>query len=468
MALAHNASGRLRPDRRESRLRYWPVLILMAARCACANDLEEFYQLALTRDAVLQAAAFQRQAAIETRPQALSQLLPQLSASAYADREREGYQTQGVISTVVANCGLGAGAGMEYCYGKVHGLGVSLSQALWSYQAFSQLKEANLQTAAAEASYRSAQQNLLLRVADTYFAILSAADQLKTNRSRRDSFSALLKQAQVREQTGVGPRSDVEQAHFFYDATEENLIDAQNALDDANLALAEIVGTQTLDIAPLRDQIPLTSPDPDSIEEWVESARRDNFDVRAALLNVEAAERGIAVQRGRGLPTLALVGSSSRAFQDAALGGNTTFDSVGVAFSWPLFQSGAVASAVRQSRALYRQAQAQYDALQRDTERQTRAAYRGVVSGVQRIGAAQRAVESGRTALEASRRNVEFGTGTEFDLLNAQNNYYAALSAYHQARYDYLTNLLSLKQQAGRLTEHDLEAIDDLLVARGA
>jgi outer membrane protein len=73
-------------------------------------------------------------------------------------------------------------------------------------------------------------------------------------------------------------------------------------------------------------------------------------------------------------------------------------------------------------------------------------------------------MQSGREAVEASRRNVEFGTGTEFDLLNAQNNYYTAIRAYSQARYDYLTSALTLKQQAGRLSEHDLLAIDDLLV----
>ena len=89
-----------------------------------------------------------------------------------------------------------------------------------------------------------------------------------------------------------------------------------------------------------------------------------------------------------------------------------------------------------------------------------------MVSGIARINAARRAVESGRNAVEASRRNVEFGTGTEFDLLNAQNNYYAAQRAYDQVRYDYLTSLLTLKQQAGRLTEPDLVQVDALLVTR--
>jgi outer membrane protein len=65
-------------------------------------------------------------------------------------------------------------------------------------------------------------------------------------------------------------------------------------------------------------------------------------------------------------------------------------------------------------------------------------------------------------------RNVEFGTGSEFELLNAQTNYFSAVRAYDQARYDYLTNVLTLKLEAGRLTEMDLAAIDDLLIERSS
>jgi outer membrane protein len=449
-------------------LRYLPALIAATSvsMAANANDLKDLYELALTRDASLQAAGYQRDAAIETRPQALAQWLPQVSASASATRERAGFDSGQAGSVEASDCALTGAAGTQHCYGTVHALGLNLSQTLWSFQAFSQLKEANFAAAAAEAAYQGARQNLVLRVAQAYFAILSAADQLATNRSEREAFAQLLSQAQTREKTGVGPRSDVEQAQAFYDASVQGVIDAQNALDDANLALSEIVGVPVAEAAPLRADIPLTSPEPDSADEWVMSARQDNFDVRSAALKAEAAERDISAQRGRGLPTFSFTGSSSKITQDEVLGGNESLDTVGVSFSWPLFQGGAVASAVRQSRALYHQAQAVYDSAQRDAERQARAAFRNTVSGIQRIGAARRAVDSGAQAVEASRRNVEFGTGTEFELLDAQNNYFAARRAYSQTRYDYLTSVLTLKQQAGRLTEQDLIAIDDLLIEK--
>ncbi|HEY2464087.1 MAG TPA: TolC family outer membrane protein [Steroidobacteraceae bacterium] len=451
-----------------SRCSYLLGVLILVGQVAAANDLKQFYDLALTRDTTLQAAHFQRDALVEARPQAIAQWLPQISANASAVRERAGFDSGPALGTQAADCAISSTATTQRCYGTAHTLGLNMSQTLWSFQSFSQLKEANFQVAAAEANFQGAQQSLLLRVAQAYFGILSAADQLATNVAERAAFSTLLNQAKSREQTGVGPRSDVDQAQAFYDATEQPVIDARNALDDANLALTQIIGQHVEGVAPLREDIPLLSPDPATPDEWVASARLDNFDVRTAQLNMEAASRDISVQRGRGLPTISLTGSGSKITEDPVLGGNQTLDTVGVSFNWPLFSGGAIASAVRQSRALFHQSQSNYEAARRNTEVQTRAAFRGIVSGIQRIGAARRAVDSGERAVEAMKRNIEFGTSNEFELLNAQTNYYTARRAYAQARYDYLTNVLTLKQQAGRLTEQDLVAIDNLLIEKPA
>jgi len=113
---------------------------------------------------------------------------------------------------------------------------------------------------------------------------------------------------------------------------------------------------------------------------------------------------------------------------------------------------------------LWKQALAQYVGTQRDAERVTRSSYRGVVTGIARIAAARRSVDSRGVAVEADQRNVEFGVGSEFQLLNDQNQFYFAQNLYNQTRYDYLTALLTLKQQAGRISEADLANIDALLV----
>jgi outer membrane protein len=454
----------MKPATSHTNRHIWLVLLAwVTAHAATANDLMEFYQLALTRDATLQAARFQRDATVEAQPQALSQLLPQVNAVASATRQHVNFLGQTDI--LIQNC-TQANATTDRCFGSVHGYGLTLSQTIWSFESLSRLSEARFQAASAQAALADAEQTLLLRVAQAYFGILAAEDQLDTNRRERDSFGTLLNQAKVREHSGVGRSSDVEQAQYFYDATEQSVVEAENALDDAYLALDEITGAHAHEVTPLRADIPLAAPDPASVDTWVAVALDGNPTVRTYRLQAVAAEKDISVQRGKGLPTLVLGGTSSRTSQDQWLGGNQTLDTVSLSFNWPLFQGGAVASAVRQSRALYRQADALYVSKQRDIERQTRAAYRGVVNGIRLISAARRAVDSGAVAVEASRRNVEFDTGTEFDLLNAQNNYYAATRAYSQTRYDYLTATLALKQLAGTLAIGDLEKIDKFLVTR--
>src|ERR1700730_13424475 len=113
-------------------LRYSMMLaaFLLGGKCTHANDLDQLYELALTRDTVLQVAHFQRDANVEARPQALASLLPQVSASASATRERAGYDASQIAGGSNAGCALGADAGTQHCYGTARALGLNLSQTL--------------------------------------------------------------------------------------------------------------------------------------------------------------------------------------------------------------------------------------------------------------------------------------------------------------------------------------------------
>ncbi len=439
---------------------------------ALGNDLLKLYELARTHDATLMVTEYSRDAAFEQRPQARAQLLPQLHVSGSADRERVGSQnSSSPISSggAAGDCRAVLPGSLQHCIGNQHAVTLTLSQTLWRMQSWERLEEADFRAAGADASLDSARESLLLRVAQAYFAILSARDQLATYRGERDAFATLLRQAKIRAKTGIGPLSDVQQAEAYYDLTEQPVIDAGNALDDAVLGMREIAGPYRrplTGLAPLREDIPLTAPDPASPAAWVTFALGNNPAARAAQLAAKAAGREVLAQRGAMMPTVSLFGTSSRVWQSPALDGNQTIDEIGVEIDWPLFQGGGGVSAERQAEALYRQSEAQYTGVVRDIETQTRAAYRNVVNGIRDIAAAKQALESARTAVEAGRRAVEFGTGSEFELLQFEDNFYVAQRAYNQARYDYLTNLLVLKQQAGELTDRDLAKVDDLLVER--
>ncbi|WP_370308254.1 TolC family outer membrane protein [Sinimarinibacterium flocculans] len=438
------------------------VLLAAVPAPAPAAALLDAWRAARQQDPELAAAQATRDAALQARPQARAALLPALSASAARDRER--YRLDGGDPVINDPAEPQPDPDAARFSATRTSYGLDLRQPLFDLEAIQRLREAGVIAEQAQARYRDAEQQLVLRVAETYFALLAAADTLDANRAERTAYAQLVDQADKRLQTGLGARIGVEEAQAFYSFTEQSVIDAELALLDARRALMQLTGA-ALPVQPLRDEIPLESPQPEQAEAWLVQARADNPALQAARLAEQAAERGIDAIDARHWPTLALRGSIGRTDAPEVLGGEQRIDRIGVVAEWPLLQGGLVRAQSREAGARLRGAQAQREASLRALERDTLAAFRGVTAGIRTIRAARSAVDANRIALDASRNGVEAGTRTEFDLLNAQNNYYRALRAAYQSRYDYLRNTLRLKAQAGRLSETDLAAIDALLVS---
>ena len=99
----------------------------------------------------------------------------------------------------------------------------------------------------------------------------------------------------------------------------------------------------------------------------------------------------------------------------------------------------------------------------RETERATRDAYLGVMSGISRVQALKQAFESSKTALKATEAGYDVGTRTTVDVLAARRTLFNAETVYLRSRYDYLINGLLLKQAAGTLTTDDIVQIDGVL-----
>jgi outer membrane protein len=103
------------------------------------------------------------------------------------------------------------------------------------------------------------------------------------------------------------------------------------------------------------------------------------------------------------------------------------------------------------------------DDVQRATVRQTRNSYRGVLSGVEEVGAFGQAVISAQSAVDATQAGFEVGTRTIVDVLIAQQRFYQAQRDNSLARHAYILSHLRLKLVAGLLTEEDLRVVNQLL-----
>ena len=99
----------------------------------------------------------------------------------------------------------------------------------------------------------------------------------------------------------------------------------------------------------------------------------------------------------------------------------------------------------------HRAAKERLERTARQTERATRDAYLAVNSEISRVKALKQALKSTQTALQATEAGFEVGTRTTVDVLEGRRQLYQAETNYARSRYDYIVNVLKLKEAAGTL-----------------
>ncbi len=449
-------------------------LLAAGSMPASAENLIDAYQQARQSDPVLAQAQAQDLIAEEDVAQARAQLLPQLSASYSYSRSRTHRRntaptevspgTFDVFTSRSANEGFGTN------------FQASLSQSLFDFGKYANLKSSHARSDAQDELFRAAQQNLIIRVSKAYFGVLGAEDQLNFAKAREKALAKQLDQAQQRYDVGLSAITDVNEAKANHDAATANVIQAQNALDDAREVLAQITGKAPRNLEVLREDLPMAPPSPDNQQAWVEQALQQNPRVLAQRHQLEAAEKGVTVARSARLPTLgaSLNYSHSPSWGDdlyAAPGmpfhSNSDMEntSIGLTLTIPIFSGGATRSRVRQS--IQRRELARYtlEEQKRQIKLTTRNAYRSVIAGISEVEARKQAVISANSALEATQAGYEVGTRNIIDVLNVQQQLFQARSAYSEARHQFILNKLLLKQSAGTISYDDLVAVNNLLVA---
>lgn len=437
-----------------------------------AASLLEIYQQALQSDPQIHEAEAIRLAALEAKPQARGVMLPQITLTGdYTETNSDGTNIQidstGAIAPLLRSS---ESQGTQWQF--------TLRQTIFRWDQIVGLRRADKTVTKAEAQREAAQQDLIIRVAQRYFDVLAAEDRLTSIGANRRAIARQLEQAKQRFEVGLIAITDVQESQAAYDTSTADEIGAKRSLATAREFLREITGEYVSQLDAPGDDFPLLDPSPNSEASWVDKSLSQNLSLVASRLDERLARDEISFRRNGHYPTLELVASTGETDFDAEgnVNGGPFFpqdndgqrDSIGVQFSLPLFAGGGTTSRVREAVYLHRASREQLQRVTRETERQARDAYLGVLSEISRVKALDQAVSSNRTALEATQAGYEVGTRTIVEVLNSQFSLYAAITNYYQSRYDYIINALQLKQAAGTLQVQDLEQIDQWLKDRPA
>ncbi|WP_419833977.1 TolC family outer membrane protein [Endozoicomonas atrinae] len=423
-------------------------------------NLLDVYNMALENDAQLAAAQASMKATQETVNQSRATLLPTLGLSANTQYNK-------------TSSDFTSGLEVDDNYNS-HGWGATLTQPLFNMNSWFNYEQAKSVGDQASAVFANAQQQLILRVAESYFNVLRSEDSLMTAKAQERALKQQLDQARERYNVGLIAETDVLDARAAYDNARVARIQAQNQVSVSYEGLRTIVNQDVTDIAQLEKAMPVVAPTPNSPEEWVNTALANNLGLKAAREGLTASESKVKASKSGHAPTVNAFASynysssnSSSARQDRTINtvtltptGDGKQTVVGVQFDLPIFSGGATTSVTRQAGYQLEEAQKNYDQQLRDTNANTRNLLRTATSDVDRVHASCQVIISSESALKATQSGYEVGTRNITDVLDSQQQLYSSISNYLNTRYDFIVNTLKLKQAAGTLSPADLEELN--------
>lgn len=428
--------------------------LLIAAWPVNAVDLINVLEQAQRTDPQFREAQANALAAAEGIPQARADLwLPTLNLSG---------GTSKVKQDIALSQGVGAGGRVDFT---TRTFRITLNQPVYHHDRYVRLEQADKRLQQSNYELDAAKQALIVRVAERYFDVLAAEDSLDFATAEKQSLQGQLEQAQQRFEVGLIAITDVQEAQAGFDRATASEIVAENELDNSREALRETTEVYYDKLATLGESIKLTPPDPPDIDEWTQTALAQNLEIAAANTATEIAFEEIRAQSAGHIPTIDITGSHGFNSQGGRFGASeVTQGDIAIELNIPIYEGGRVSSRTREATHEHAAAVQRLEQAKRSVFRETRQAFLGVIAQISTVKALQQAVLSSNTAVESTRAGFEVGTRTAVDVVDAERGLFEARRDFSRARYDYILDILRLKQAAGTLIPDDLFVANSWLV----
>jgi len=448
-------------------------------------DLLGAFRDAAQNDPTYNAAKAAMLAGKETFWQGLSVLLPQANATWSTNKNNVDYKNNSYPNREYSNTGWT----------------VRLSQPLLNWGKFETFRQGDLNSQLVKAQFAAAEQDLVLRVTQAYFNVLTSIDNLDLYRNKKVLISEQLEQAKRNFEVGTATITDTNEAQSRYDLVVAQELAANADLAIKRSALEQIIGHEVNEIktlnttakidsvvtekkakgkrssasvakttkAPSKANLAVAIPMPagQTMEDWVNQAEEVSYGVLSSQLALDIAQSSLRGAIAAHAPSVDLVGSRGYTNQVGASGpiGSSQYfnNQVGVQVTIPLFAGGYTQSVVRQNAELVNQAKANFELARRTVIQNTRQAFLGFNNGLAQVKAYEAAEVSAISSLESNKLGYEVGVRINIDVLNAQDQLFTTRASLYKSRYDTIISGLTLKAQAAVLSDEDLQSVNALL-----
>ncbi len=310
---------------------------------------------------------------------------------------------------------------------------VSLSQPVLDFHALNDNRAEQHNVAAAEHTYKSARDLVVLVAANAYLQTLAASSRADAARAQRDTAQALFNQTTNLRQNGLVAGIDVLRAEVQLSAEKQRVTATQNDFEKAKLQMARIMGLPVGQAFTLVSELP-TVPNPDlSFDEALDRAYKARPDYQAALERVKAAEAARAAAQGEALPSVRVnadYGDIGLSVADS----HYTYSIAGV-LNVPLFQGGRVKGRLMAADAELRSRKAEAEDLRAGIYYDVKTAFMDLQASSEQLQVATREREVANTALVQARDRLAAGVANNIEVIQAQEAVSVANERYITALY---------------------------------
>ena len=422
---------------------------------ASAENLLQVYEMALKNDPTFKAGFHEHEASKEIYSQAKAALLPTLKFD-FSETDT----TQNIVSSDNAVFSSGS---TSY---PTTDMTLSLTQSLYSFSNWAFFKQSKEDVKRVAAELENVKQDLFMRVSENYFAALREYDNYTAVQSETASLKKHYELVSQQREDGLARITDELDAQARYMQAKAREVEIRNTLKDALQGLKEMTGQLPTSLLSLSLDMRLVDPQPASPEEWIETGRANHPMVIAKRYATSVAWQEVRRQKGGHYPTLDFVYSQNTSeTQGSLFGGGSEVETTDmmVKLTVPIYAGGAVSSKVREAVELHNKSQDELEIEWRAAERETYAAFDGVVGSMAKVEALQSSVDAYELGVDAKRTAYESGLTSSLSVLDAERDLFFARTDFSSARYDYLINTLRLKRAVGMLKLEDLQQINNML-----
>ena len=438
------------------------LALTTALGSAHAMTLSEALGKSLTRDPNYLAAMKARDVGAEKKFQGLANILPNVSGT-YTDGkrlERKVTSPEGDVTRARIDDD-------DRAYT------ITARQPLFNLAAIRSVQQGFKASSASEATFQIARQDAMVRLVNAYFEVLNAQDSLATTVAEKMAIEEQLEAAKRSFEVGTATVTDQQEAQARFDLTRAAEIRARNNLNIRRQALSILIGEPvSKDLPSYKAGAEIPAPMPLVPDEWVNRARESSYEVQRAFAEAERNRYEFSRQLFNNLPSVDLIARKTWAKDPpgAAAAGSSgekiETEYVGISVTVPILSGGLNISQVREAAALRDEFKHRLDAARLNAEQSSREAYLNVVAGLAQISALEAAEKSSQLALESTRLGYQVGVRINIDVLNAQQQLFAAQRDLSKARTDTLLAGLRLKASVGALNPDDVDVVSGLILGQ--